>query len=86
MENNVEINRFVFPLICFGIFTFICSGVNSSEFNIDGEYLFSQIVYQKDLFSLYCDKGIYCDALAYSLCGNDPLHPLALNIYRSLFN
>ena len=40
MENYVKINRFVFPLILFGKFTLICSGVNSSEINTDGEYFY----------------------------------------------
>ena len=40
MENYVKVKRFVFLLILFGIFTFICSGVNSSEFNTDGEYFY----------------------------------------------
>ena len=65
MEHYVKINRFVLTLILFGIFTSVCPGVNSSEFNIDGEYLFSQIVYQKDLFALYLDKGLYCNVLVY---------------------
>ena len=41
MENNVKVswNRFVFLLILPGLFTLI----NSTESNIDGEYLFSQI-------------------------------------------
>ena len=42
MENNVKVNcsHLVFLLIWSGIFTLIFSGVNSSEFNINGEFLF----------------------------------------------
>ena len=44
MENNVRVNCYltVFLLIWSGMFTLLFSGVNSNEFNRDGEYLFSQ--------------------------------------------
>ena len=40
MENYVKFNLLVFPLILFGIFTLIGSGVNSNEINTDGEYFY----------------------------------------------
>ena len=43
MENNVNLNCncFEFLVIIFGIFTSVVPDANSSEFNFDGEYLFS---------------------------------------------
>ena len=42
MENNVKVNcnRLVFLLIFCEILTLIFAGVNSSELNINGEFLF----------------------------------------------
>ena len=41
MEYYVKINRFVFLLILCGIFILVDYGVNSTDSNTDGEYLFS---------------------------------------------